>query len=348
VKRAGYLSQTEDVAVNFFGRLQRADGSWRWDEDSSNPAEQLRNIEQPFMVGLYLESAVLLHGLTGRDRVKASLRAQIVQSCRHLYRDTYRGREVVSDMPKYRWRGMWYFWGGGTILDPRAYERGQGHRLTGGDSGMIRVVRHLNSTVHHVFGSAYSLTGDPQFLRMGDEVFDASFGEQVDGLHGLADEGRAKNYAMNFRASGRYLVWRLAGAQSGTLISGQPVALPKPPRTTQTGTASRAYPQTAAQIIPRALLLARRLSGDLTNKEQIEGLINQIENALRASRAFSIEKKQPATPNGVMEELQAALGHARTALTMAESEAGTYESARVRLGWAAARLKRASERLKQN
>jgi hypothetical protein len=210
-KRSVYLLQTEDTAVNFFGRLQRADGSWRWDEDSSNPSEKLRNIEQPFMVGLYLESVTLLHGLTVSDKVKASLRSQIVKACGHLYQDTYRGGEVVSDMSRYRWRGMWYFWGGGTISNPSAYERGEGRRLTGGDAGMIRVVRHLNSTVHHAFGSAYSLTGDFEFLRMGDEVFDASFGERVDGLHGLADEGRAKNYAMNFRASGRYLVWRLAG-----------------------------------------------------------------------------------------------------------------------------------------
>jgi hypothetical protein len=118
-------------------------------------------------------------------------------------------------MPRYRWRGMWYYGGGGNTTDPRAHERGKGQRLTGGDPGMIRQVRHLNSTVHHAFGSAYSLTGDPEFLRMGDEVFDASFGDQVDGVHGLADEGRAKNYAMNFRASGRYLAWRLATRQSG-------------------------------------------------------------------------------------------------------------------------------------
>jgi hypothetical protein len=211
-KRATYLSQTEDTAVNFFGRLQQPDGSWRWNVDEgSNPAEQLRNVEQPFMVGLYLESAILLHELTANEKVKASLRSQIVKACRHLYRDAYRAAEVVSDMPQYRWRGMWYFWGGGKTSHPRAYERGEGTRLTRGDPGAIRQVRHLNSTLHHAFGGAYSLTGDPEFLRMGDEVFDASFGERVDGLHGLADDGRAKNYAMNFRASGHYLVWRLGG-----------------------------------------------------------------------------------------------------------------------------------------
>ena len=51
-KRATYLSQTEDTAVNFFGRLQWPDGSWRWNEDGEKPDDQLRNIEQPFMGGV--------------------------------------------------------------------------------------------------------------------------------------------------------------------------------------------------------------------------------------------------------------------------------------------------------
>jgi hypothetical protein len=71
--------------------------------------------------------------------------------------------------------------------------------------------------VHHAFGYAYAITGDEQYLKMGDEVFDASYGERVDDIHCLANDGRGKDYAMNFRASGRYLVWRLGtSAQSAT------------------------------------------------------------------------------------------------------------------------------------
>ena len=89
--------------------------------------------------------------------------------------------------------------------------------MTEGDSGKIQGVRHLNSTVHHAFGYAYVVTGDEQYLKMGDEVFDASYGEGVDGIHCQSDDGRGKDYAMNFRASGRYLVWRLGtSAQSAT------------------------------------------------------------------------------------------------------------------------------------
>jgi hypothetical protein len=208
-KRAGLLADAEDIAVNFFGRLQKPDGSWRWDADvGPAPTDKHRNIEQPFMIGLYLESAVLLHQLTTNPTVKANLRDQILRACRHLYRDTYRETEVARDMPQYRWRGVWYFWGGGNLANPRAYERGFGDRSTNGDENVIRGVRHLNSTIHHAFGYAYVITGDASFLKMGDEIFGASFGDATDTLRNLATVG-GKEYDMTFRSSGRYLAWRL-------------------------------------------------------------------------------------------------------------------------------------------
>ncbi len=208
-KRATYLSQAEDAAVNFFGRLQRPDGSWRWDANTSpDPKDQNRNVEQPFMSGLYLESVTLLHQLTSRRAIKAKLVEQLTKSVTHLYRDAYE-RSVVSDFPKQRWRAVVYFWGGGTVAHPGRYSpprpRGESRNQEGGVPG----ARHLNSTIHHAFGYAYYVTGDPAYKEMGDEIFDASYGDRVDGIHCLADSGKGKDYAMNYRSSGRYLVWRL-------------------------------------------------------------------------------------------------------------------------------------------
>jgi hypothetical protein len=101
-KRANYLLQTEDTAVNFFGRLQWADGSWRWNEEGNTPDEKLRDIEQPFMVGLYLESVVLLHQLSKNPTVKANLVKQLTRSARHLYLDTFQRDNPVTDMPPNR------------------------------------------------------------------------------------------------------------------------------------------------------------------------------------------------------------------------------------------------------
>ncbi|CAN5723122.1 hypothetical protein BH18ACI4_BH18ACI4_16150 [soil metagenome] len=208
-KRATYLSQAEDAAVNFFGRLQRPDGSWRWDANTgSAPTDQFRDVEQPFMSGLYLESVTLLHQLTPRREIKAKLVEQLTKSVTHLYRDAYQ-RSVVSDFPKQRWRAMLYFWGGGTVAHPGRYSLPPPRRESRNQEGGIPGARHLNSTIHHAFGYAYYVTGNPTYKEMGDEVFDASYGDRVDGLHCLADSGKGKDYAMNYRSSGRYLVWRL-------------------------------------------------------------------------------------------------------------------------------------------
>jgi hypothetical protein len=373
-KRATYLSQTEDTAVNFFGRLQWADGSWRWNEEGDKPDDKLRNIEQPFMVGLYLESVILLHQLTRNPSVKANLAKQLTRSVRHLYVDAFQRNNRVTDLPNTRWRSMFYFWGGGSLVNPNKFNPPPPKTSANGDREAVAAARHFQSTVHHAFGYAYYLTGDEAFKQMGDDVFEASFGDQVDGIHCLAASGKAKDYDMNYRASGRYLVWRLGHGQSsadsvrqstgGTArqsvgqSSVQSVA-PSPLNQVSNGErgssptvregADRSR-QTSAQLVSNALLLARQLSTDLANKEQIETLITQIEDARRALRT---ERKQsrlsPASQlsDGVINELQAALGHARTALTMAGNATGSNEPAKLRLGWATARLKRADDVLKQ-
>lgn len=223
-KRATYLSQTEDTAVNFFGRLQWPDGSWRWNEDGTKPDDQLRNIEQPFMVGLYLESAILLHQLTKNPSVKANLARQLTRSVRHLYIDAFQRHSPVTDLPPYRWRSMFYFWGGGSLVNPKKFSPPPSNTTANGEREAVAAARHFQSTVHHAFGYAYYITKDQAFREMGDEVFEASFGDRIDGIHNLAASGKAKDYDMNYRASGRYLVWRLAH-QSAVAQNSEPRAI---------------------------------------------------------------------------------------------------------------------------
>jgi hypothetical protein len=342
-KRKTYLAQTEDAAVNFFGRLQRQDGSWRADlDESSNPAQQYRDVEQPFMVGLYLESLVLLHQLTTNPRIKASLVNQLTRSVRHLYLDAFERNHKVVDLPPHRWRSMVYYWGGGSVAEPKKFSPPAPSTTANANADPVRAARHLNSTLHHAFGYAYYLTRDESFKQMGDDVFDASYGDLVDGLRSLADSHKAKDYDMNYRASGRYLVWRLAGGKAEALIASPPSIIKTTGAPAQTKPVLHlSVAATPALHVAVALLVAKRLSTDLSERDQIESLINQIETALRA---LKVERKFAA--EGVVGELEAALGHARTALSMTESASGGIDSAKLRLGWAAARLKRASERLK--
>jgi len=208
-KRATYLSQTEDTAVNFFGRLQWPDGSWRWNEEGNTPDAKLRDIEQPFMVGLYLESVVLLHQLTRNPSVKTNLVKQLTRSVRHLYLDAFQRNNPVTDLPPHRWRSMFYFWGGGSVANPTKFNPPPPKTSANGNREEVAAARHFQATVHHAFGYAYYVTGDESFKKMGDDVFEASFGDRVDGIHCLAASGKAKDYDMNYRASGRYLAWRL-------------------------------------------------------------------------------------------------------------------------------------------
>ena len=165
------------------------------------------------------------------------------------------------------------------------------------------------------------------------EVFDASYGEEVDGLHSLAASGKGKDYAMNYRASGHYLVWRLAPARDAIV------------RTGRESTANRSVANSGlnsqrnlVQLISDCLKLARGLEASLTDRDQIKILIARIETAQLTLKA---DRVQPAIAQAVLGELRAALGNARTALSMAATETGTYDSTRLRVGWAAARLKRA-------
>jgi hypothetical protein len=53
------------------------------------------------------------------------------------------------------------------------------------------------------------ITGDREFLKMGDDMFGASFGDATDTLRNFATVG-GKEYDMAYRSSGRYLAWRLS------------------------------------------------------------------------------------------------------------------------------------------
>ena len=344
VKRSRYLTQTEDTAVNFFGRLQRGDGSWRWDADtSSDPNDQFREVEQPFMVGLYLESVVLLHQLTTNAQVKTQLVNQLTRSVQHLYHDAYEKNDPVTNYPGYNWRGFFYFWGGGTVAEPNKYNPPSRWTTACGLSncgdGSVTSARHLNSTIHHAFGYAYYVTGEQQYKEMGDEVFDASYGEEVDGLHSLAASGKGKDYAMNYRASGHYLVWQLAAAGSPTpsptpspvpTPTGSPTPAPSPTPTPVNGSTSTASvlrakdhaTVLAGQMDAGAPVLSHHVvisspttSFNLELASDLEALTNDI---VLAHADFVVEIDEFGTAaSGIETQLSAAVLFARTNAALA-------------------------------
>ena len=205
--RAQYLTDVEAVATQYFGRLQFPDGSWRWDDPYSTDADggTLKGIMQPFMVGLLLNALVDVHRLTRDSTVKSNVQSQITKACQHLYNVTYR-REDSTGISNTKWRSFWYFYHGGTTVNPSKFEQGGGSAKTANAAWEIKSERQSISTVLPAFGYAFRVTGDSVYREMGEELFDAAYGK-TDGVRNEAD-GTAKNYNQNYRSAGHYLVWR--------------------------------------------------------------------------------------------------------------------------------------------
>src|SRR6266516_4254683 len=334
-KRGTYLAQAEDTAVNFFGRLQRPDGSWRWDvDDGPDPSSQNRNVEQPFMVGLYLESVVLLHQLTANTNVRTNLVKQLTSAVRHLYNDAYEKNDPVTNLPTYKWRAFFYYWGGGTVAQPDKYSppspRTMACGLANCGEDSVAVARHLNSTIHHAFGYAYFITGDPLYKQMGDDVFDASYGDQVDGIHALAGSGKGKDYDMNYRASGRYLVWRLQGSPDPTPTptpistptptptptpSPSPTPTPSPsPSPSPTPTPTPAPPTSVALVSSASTLATNLAASSGTTEAQITPLVDGISQAYSV---FLSEFGRFSAADEIDRELRASLYFSRGAGALA-------------------------------
>lgn len=199
--RSEFRVKIEDIAVNYFARLQYPDGSWRW----ADPDFWKGMGEQPFHVGLLLEGMIATYQITRNPVVLKS----ILRSCDHLM-------SIYLPAPI---RGHWYF-----IYDNACPT---GCEASGATEDSIRDVRARNNTIIHAFGFAWVVTGLEKYRRHGDELFASTFGRGqgpgADALAGRADTDE-KQYGQSFRTSGRYLAWRLTDRQPPDTAAADPAA----------------------------------------------------------------------------------------------------------------------------
>lgn len=213
-RRARYLADVEQIAVQYFGRLQNTDGGWRW---NLWVPPYTKNMEQPFMLGIYLESVVRLHQLTTNSTVKTSLASQLTRACEHLFRDTYIPTVVsgYTSIP----RVTLYFWP--LALNATDYQASD---------------RHLTTSQLHAFGYAFKITGDPKYKTWGDELWDSCYRVPGDGYSALIDLlNYLKLFTMEARSASSYLALRgggtsqpLPGATPTPTPSGTPSPTPTP------------------------------------------------------------------------------------------------------------------------
>ena len=319
--REEFRQKALNAAINYYGRLQAQDGGFYFDLDT------IDKTTQPFQVGLLAEGLIAIHRLTNNEVVKRA----ILKSAEHQYLRSYNSKG---------WRGMYYLVGGKTKDKGESCEKGCGaaaNSFPPSDAGLVSEVRQLNGTAIHQFGYAYLISKDPRYRQWGDDVFDSTFSGR-DGYRGLAAT-RAKEYDESFRSSGKYLAWRLAyDAPPTTPTTPAPMSREIKSSAPAPGapTAPLEHPQ---EIIAAALTEAMRLTTAAPSESDVQSLLNQVLGA----RDEVIGKFGSSSVVGV--ELDAAIDHLKVALQMLKSSSSA-DDPRVRIGWAAARLKRAGDRFK--
>lgn len=204
--RAQYLADVEAQVLNYFARLQFADGSWRWDDPDfiDSDGGKLVGIMQPFMVGMLLTALIDVHRLSTNSVVKTSIQTQLTKACTHLFNVTYRRTEDTG-IAGVKWRSFWYAYHGGTTVNPTKYANGGGSYVAPAQAWQVKSERQLTGTIFAAYAYAYTLTGDSQYLTMGNELIDSAF-VGTDGIRNEAD-GTAKNFNQNYRMGARYFAW---------------------------------------------------------------------------------------------------------------------------------------------
>ena len=321
--RSEFRQKALDAAIKLYARLQSSDGGFYFDLDN------ITKTTQPFQVGLLAEGLIAIHRLTGDETVKRV----ILKSAEHQYNRCYNANG---------WRGMYYFVGGKTRDKNESCDAGCGAAANSyppSDPGQIMEVRQLNGTTIHQFGYAYMISGDSKYREWGDEILDATFSGR-DGHRGLAS-ARAKEYDESYRSAGKYLAWRLAG---GTASLPNTVSLAKPIVEVPSQLRPQPTPEPSDDPsgIESALNEAVRLAKTAPSESEVDGLLTQIR---KTSQVLRTKLAKTPSSDEVQSELDAAESHLQTALAIIR-KTGPPEDSRVRLTWAAARLKRALERYK--
>ena len=226
--RAQYLADVEAVTVNYFGRLQQADGSWRWDDfdEVETDGGHLVGTMQPFMVGLLLSAEVDVYQSSASPAVRASIVTQITKACRHLYSDgPYTTQRLVA--LNVNLRGFNYYYHGGTSTVPTKYVKGNiPVDWNPTNPSDVQNQRQPIGTLIEAYGFAYRVTGDQYFKSAGDDLWDSAYGA-TDGIRNYMD-GDAKSYNQNVRRAGTWLGWTAGQSTPTPQPSVSPTVTPVP------------------------------------------------------------------------------------------------------------------------
>lgn len=131
---------------------------------------------------------------------------------------------IAADDTAFRWRSIWYFLGGGTRLNPYAFQYGADSSILNNtpDNNMIAQYRQAIPLMLSTFGWAYEMSGHAWYKTIGDEMMNAAFAQVGENTGGIGDGKKSlcdalnnfKDYGQCYRTSARYFGNRLASPSS--------------------------------------------------------------------------------------------------------------------------------------
>lgn len=205
--RAQYLADVEAAAVQYYGRSQRADGAYPWNDDFiESDGGSLVGVTQPFIAGILHRALCDAHQVVITPSVKESIKNQILNGCRQLYSGGPYIKDQIEVNSGKRIRGFHYYYHGGTSVNPTRYANGDiKFPWVAAEAWWLPSTRQAISTILGSFGYAYQISGDPFFRDAGNEMYDAAYGGS-DGVRAMMDD-TAKNFNQHVLGSSSYKAW---------------------------------------------------------------------------------------------------------------------------------------------
>lgn len=227
--RTQLIADLENLVVNYTGRLQYPDGSWRdsseWvDADGGTMISSM----QPFIVGLLICALIDVHQVIS-GTAKENCKNQILKACRHLYSDGPYAKDLIDQRSGRRVRGFHYFFHGGTTVNPTKYAQGDlKDPWTDKEGWWLSSARQAISTILPGFAYSFKLTGDQYFKDAYAEMYDSAY-SGTDGARAFLDD-TAKNYNQHARRVPASLAW--IGGSPMPPTTPPPAPTPTPPAPT--------------------------------------------------------------------------------------------------------------------
>lgn len=250
--KAQLVADLENLTINYTGRLQYPDGSWR---DSSEWVDSdggtMVNSMQPFIVGLLICALVDVYQVVTSTAAKESAKNQILKACRHLYADGPYAKDLIEQKSGKRVRGFHYFYHGGTTVNPTKYAKGDmKDPWTDVEGWWLSAARQAISTILPAFGYAFLLSGDQFYKDAASEMYDSAYGGG-DGFRAFLTD-TAKNYNQHARRVGSLAAW----------LGGQ---VAPPPAPTPTPTPTPTPDPVPSPSVPRAVLTSPAIGAKVSD-----------------------------------------------------------------------------------